>query len=307
MQDTGSARAGHTNALIRKKSEIVERISPVERMDELQAKEFTGGAESAMQAGQSEESTRLTRRKACSAVAAAAALVLLGSPALHADVLVVSPGAQTASEGNTDNILPFSTAPVRYQQVYGAASFSSLSGPAEITDILFRPDSVFGNSFSSILPNVQIDLSTTTAQPDALSPTFALNVGGNDTVVYSGPLALSSANSGPAAGPKTFDIDIHLMTPFLYDPAAGNLLLDVRNFGGGITTSFDAHLATDEVSRVFSTTGAGAATGSTDSLGLVTEFRFASGIAAVPEPSSWILLISGAFAAACRLRRQRSV
>jgi hypothetical protein len=85
-----------------------------------------------------------------------------------------------------------------------------------------------------------------------LSATFANNVGADDTVVFSGPLSLSSAFTGPSAGPKDFDIVITLQTPFLYDPSAGNLLLDVRNFSGGTTIQFDAEASdSDPVSRTF--------------------------------------------------------
>ena len=66
--------------------------------------------------------------------------------------------------------------------------------------------------------------------PGSLSSTFASNVGGDDTTVYSGPLSLSSAFTGPADGPKDLDIAVKLQTPFLYDPAVGNLLLDIKGF-----------------------------------------------------------------------------
>jgi hypothetical protein len=47
---------------------------------------------------------------------------------------------------------------------------------------------------------------------------------------------------------------ITLLTPFLYDPALGNLLLDVRNFSGGLTTQFDAQrVENDSISRVLTT------------------------------------------------------
>jgi hypothetical protein len=225
----------------------------------------------------------------------------------RADIFIVSPGAQTSVEGNLDNDLPFDLTLVplsseRYQQVYASTEFAALSGPALITQLLFRPDAVFGFAFSSTLPDIQIDLSETHAAPDAMSTTFANNVGADDTVVYArGSLSLSSADTGPAGGPKNFDIVINLTTPFLYNPLAGNLLLDVRNFGGGQTTDFDAERATDGSSRVLNESVAGA-TGSADSVALVTEFRFTP---AVPEPSSWLLLgtvLALSFAALKRIR-----
>jgi hypothetical protein len=225
-----------------------------------------------------------------------ALFVTISGNSARADLLIVAPNAQAAAEGNSNNGFPFNLSPFgvssqRYQQVYAASEFSALSGPSFIAQILFRPDALEGGAFSSTLPNVQVNLSTTTKAPDGLSTTFASNIGADDTIVFgAGPLSLSSAFTGPAGGPKNFDITINLTTPFLYDPASGNLLLDVRNFGGGRTTQFNAEfLGGDSVSRAYTVTTSGVndASGSTDSLGLVTEFKFAP--AAVPEPSSVVL------------------
>ena len=78
------------------------------------------------------------------------------------------------------------------------------------------------------------------------------------------------------------------MTPFLYDPALGNLLMDVRNFGGGLTTYFDAEYSSDEVSRVWVTNDVGSATADFADIGggLVTRFVVTS----VPEPATLALL-----------------
>ena len=100
-------------------------------------------------------------------------------------------------------------------------------------------------------PNIRINLSTTSQVPDGLSNTFAENVGADDTVVFNGALPLSSAVTGPDGGPKAFDIVITLQTPFWYDPTAGNLLLDVRNFEAAATTSVDAEMTEgDPISHV---------------------------------------------------------
>jgi len=85
-------------------------------------------------------------------------------------------------------------------------------------------------------------------------------------------------------GPKDFDIVINLQTPFLYDPSASNLLLDVRIFAGENTTQFDAEDSIDAVSRVISITSTGVddATGAIDSIGLVTQFTMTS-VANTPQ------------------------
>ena len=215
---------------------------------------------------------------------------------VRADTFIVAPNGNAGTEAASNNGFPFNigdfgTSAMRYQQVYGSSQFSALGGPGLITQILFRPDDQTGGAFSTTLPDIQINMSTTAATVDGLSTTFASNVGGNNTIVYArGSLSLSSAFTGPVGGPKDFDIVINLTTPFLYDPGAGNLLMEVFNFGGGFTTQFDAAVVTDGVSRLFSTNNsATATTGGTDTSGLVTEFRFGAP-SAVPEPSTLLLL-----------------
>ena len=232
-------------------------------------------------------------------ITAVSATLLLGldlcggfAPSARA-AFVVSPGAATSTEGDANNSFPFNITPVgvrsqRYQQVYNSSDFAALGGPALITRISFRPDNT-GAAFSSAL-NVQIHLSTTGAAADGLSGTFADNVGGDDTVVFSGALNLSSAFTGPTAGPKNFDILINLTTGFRYDPGAGNLLLDVRNFTGGSTTPFDSVKSTsDAVFRVWSRDVNSATAFVGDSIptsGLVTGFTTSP----VPEPGGFALL-----------------
>ncbi len=209
--------------------------------------------------------------------------------------LVVVPGAQGSAEGNTALDRPFSTGvnSMRYQQGYAASHFSSLTGPSWITQIAFRPDFQFGNAFSSVLPDLQINLSTmpSGSNPNMLNTTFASNVGADDTVVFArGALSLSS--SPGTLVPENFDLVITLTTPFLYDPSNGGLLLDVRNYGGGLTTLFDAQFHTaDGIGAVFRSSngipgpglGVDAPTGLLDHTGLVTRFTFQP----VPELSTF--------------------
>jgi hypothetical protein len=185
----------------------------------------------------------------------------------------VVPNTNANVEGNSNNRYPFDLGgagltSLRYQQVYASSQFGAVPpGGAFITALAFRVGAGWG-AFAATLPNVQIDLSTTPKVPDGLDTTFANNVGPDDTIVYSGALTLSSVDGG---SPTPFDIIIPLTTPFWYDPPAGDLLLDVRNFGGGSSQPFDAVFATnDSVSRVWGPVGS--STGGTDTVGLVTEF-----------------------------------
>jgi len=154
-----------------------------------------------------------------------------------------------------------------------------------------RPDAIFGSAFSFALQSVRIDLSTTSAGPDSLNPAFAANSGADNTTVFPrGPLTLFGSFSGPPGGPMDFSIHIGFATPFLYDVSQGNLLLDVRNFGGG--PDFDAEQTMgDSVSRVFTYAEAGVSSpaGMSGTSGLVARFEFTS----VPEPQVWLTVAAG--------------
>jgi hypothetical protein len=197
---------------------------------------------------------------------------------------VVVPNSNDFVEANFASSAPFSLISpptMRYQQVYLASEFSYVPGPHDITRISFCPDALGGAPFSSSIATIQINLSTTSKTPGDLSATFIDNVGVDDTVVFSGALPLSSSATGPPAGPKDFDIVIDLGIPFSYNPSDGNLLLDVRNFTGGVTTVFDARdFVTGGPSPVFARVwgSVGDTTGATDTgtqgVGLVTKFAF---------------------------------
>jgi PEP-CTERM motif len=231
-------------------------------------------------------------------------LLFLGVPTLILAQNIVVPNALANAEGNSNNGFPFnigafSVSTLRYQQVYSKTQFSAITGPTLINAISFRPDVDSGSSFNTLLSNIQISLSTTAALPGGLSTTFATNVGGDNTLVYSGALALSSSYTG--GSPKDFDIVITLQNPFFYDPANGNLLMDVSNFGGEITTQFDADSNDGLISRAFSTDVNSTTADGADSFGLVTQFSFA----AVPEPTTWVLIGVGTLGTGAYTWRKR--
>ena len=172
--------------------------------------------------------------------------------------LVVPNISRTIDDGGGSGLL---STQLRYQIVYNDSLF-----PVEImriTELRLRPSARSGRAFTATIPNLQINLSTTSVEPDHLNGTFAQNVGTNDTVVFQGPLTVSSRFVGPANGPKEFDIIIPLTTPFLYDPSHGNLLIDFRNASGSSATYVDLGSQTDDgASRVFATSvGASSSTG----------------------------------------------
>lgn len=225
----------------------------------------------------------MSTRKGLRSVAIGLAVwTALAGALAHADVVMVPNGLENTDGNSGGQQIPFLISQqIRYQQVYAASEFP---GPICITQIAFRPDAAVVSGFTSSIEDIQINLSTTSKAPDGLSGTFADNVGVDDTVVFEGSLTLSSSNTGPDEGPKDFDINISLTTPFSYNPGPGNnLLLDVRKFSEEtptVTNVLDAHSQLgDSISRVL-------ATGEVDAehvndfpstLGLVTQFTFTLG------------------------------
>jgi hypothetical protein len=175
---------------------------------------------------------------------------------------------------NTGNCFPFGCSySGEYQQVY---THSQFSGPITITDLEFFNTQV--NDLATLMNsgNWTISLSTTSADWNTLSSTFASNIGGNNTTVFSGNLFQ------PWAFGDT--LHINLTSPFTYTPGPGaNLLMDVTVTGasspGGLIF-FDDNVSNTIMGRVFGP-------GDVESgFGLVTGFT-------TPEPSSLLLLGSG--------------
>jgi hypothetical protein len=197
----------------------------------------------------------------------------------------------------------------RFQEVYDASGFTSLAGdrPFWIHRISFREDENHQFGFSSSFTDIEISLSTTPRLVDGLSAIFTENVGlDNTTIVGRGPFQIGQSSAAE------FSVSIFLSEPFYYDPSRGNLLLDVRNFGGGRTSYgvppfsgpayVDASGVTgDTISSVYADS-VNAISGIPSTLGLVTQFY----ITPVPEPSALSLLGLGALTiSACWRRRRR--
>ncbi|MCI0665561.1 MAG: hypothetical protein L0220_31260 [Acidobacteria bacterium] len=222
-------------------------------------------------------------------------IALLPAAAFAQTREVVVPNELEDSFGNAGPSIPFNigAGSARFQQVYAGQQFTN-AGPDGIliTKLFFRTDES-GRGFNTTISNIQINFSTTSRMPDSLSPVFAENIGADDaTIVGPGPLALRGLGPG---GTADWFIHIDLPTPFFYQPSAGNLLMDVRNFSGGDTTFFDgANTFGDGISLVYAATGDGS--GSVDSTsgllrtaGLVTRFQFT----VIPEPGTMALFACG--------------
>lgn len=190
------------------------------------------------------------------------------------------PNGLMNTEGNDFSYLPFSyLKPVRYQQVFDASQFSRIpTGGAFLTRIFWRADCSHQKSW--IVTNLQINFSTTTKSPDGLSLVFSENAGTDDTLVFGPTQYIPPAFSG-CPGSFLDASEIEVTTPFFYDPARGNLLMDIRKDGvpgsnqGLAGLKLDAHTITnDSVSRVAAFSLQATTAEVVDTTGLVLAFQF---------------------------------
>lgn len=187
---------------------------------------------------------------------AAFAAVWLGT-SLCAQTIVV-PYEHSETDGNTINSSPSGDAGgIRNMLLLDASQFLSLTGPSYLTRFAYRPNGTPGPS-GPRQATLKIFASTTQRTVATLSRNFDENVGEDYALVFDGNLTLSSSNLPAAGNTLQFDIVFPLARPFRYDPAAGNLLLEVQ-----IPESHGAAFSWDAVQGSRAAAGVGGSTGAT--------------------------------------------
>jgi hypothetical protein len=145
-------------------------------------------------------------------------LSLCAIPAM-ADQIIGSP-----ADPGTGDCFPFGCAyNGEFQQVYTSGAFAGTE-PITITGLEFFNTALYDPELLGVTTGMNsgtwtISLSTTTADWNTLSSTFTSNIGADNTLVFSGDLSQSWAFGDT--------LHIGLTTPFAYNPANGNLLMDV--------------------------------------------------------------------------------
>jgi hypothetical protein len=243
-----------------------------------------------------------------------AASLFAAAPAF-ADVIVTPAGA-----GNAQGPAPityYGATGSRDQQIFSSSFFAA---PVSISGISFRaypgaaPSGFFSDTVNVSDITIRAAVTALSAnEASGLQPSanFASNLGSSFSTVFTGPLTLTTAATG--TGPQPFDYTVNFSSPFAYDPAAGNLLLDflipvgatVSGGGFGFLTFDTANTNNDGVRSVSSIFNGGATTGVLDTSGAITAFNVTTLAAAVPEPGSWALMITGFGLAGVTLRRRR--
>lgn len=229
-------------------------------------------------------------------------------PTLLAVMAVLLPGASTiaqatvappnyaGSEGNTSNAFPWNRGPnsMRIQFVHDSTTFTSQGpiGSIVIHRLRYRPDA--GGSQESWIggswPNVRIDMATCPFDHLTPSASFAQNRGADVVTVHQGPVVVTPGTGLGLGQPLPFYIDIPLARPFRYDPAQGDLVVDIQLDGTGwsgqsrVTDHVSTPANNPRGSRIYSTAGAAATTGTIGTnYAPVCEFSYAPGNVLYPS------------------------
>jgi len=195
------------------------------------------------------------------------AVALVASSAL-AQLSHTIPNGYATAEGNSNNAFPwnrFTNTALRTQLLYDSTNFTNagITYPIVISRLQWRANAGTTTWAGGVLANCTVQMSTAAVDQNTPSATFASNHGPNLATVYSGPvnfIAGTGAGTG-IPGPTVVDLTI---TPFVYDPNTGDLVIDCDipvGAGSGTGTQLDVQTTASLSSRVYNSTVAGSPTG----------------------------------------------
>ncbi|MBK8096038.1 MAG: PKD domain-containing protein [Planctomycetes bacterium] len=195
-------------------------------------------------------------------------------------LLVVSAAAQTitipngyaAAEGGSSNAFPWNrfstTANLQQQMIYDSSHFTAqgITSPIIINRLRWRANAVATTTTwaGGTHSGCWVDMSTAAVDFAAPSTTMASNHGTNLVRVYSGNVQyLAGAGNGTGIPGNTV-VDLAI-TPFVYDPTQGDLIIDCWVPSNSIAATpgqaVDVHATAGvNASRVFNSTNAAAGT-----------------------------------------------
>jgi hypothetical protein len=187
----------------------------------------------------------------------------------------VVPNANATVPGNS-SFAAFSSPSYEVQEVFAPGQFPS--GPIYITGVGFRAASGTGSVNGNFIANVY--LSTARNYPNStqgplLSTTFADNLGADNTLMFSGGAGFDVFSACGAVCP--FVNLFGFVTPFLYNPANGPLLLDLQASSASGTASLDSFQCSAPGCAVASINGSsplGSPSGNFLDGGLIAQFTY---------------------------------
>jgi hypothetical protein len=258
----------------------------------------------------------------CLAASAIALASLLGSPAQAGTIVV--PTALSGTEGDSNNQLLNATRPPlpqlggdsRIQQIFNANQFGGST--VTITGITFRPDGVLGTVMASTNYDIQISAGTINSMDFAFagfdnnyaSLSNTANLVGSRNLVTGAfgsdeSRNVSSSNTGPVGGPKAFDIFVPFTSNYVYNPANGNLFLDITSFSTALGQTSTIVDADNESGVLRSLSGASSGSGTASDIGLVIQFQTLDvPPTPIPEPGTVTLFGLGMAGLVAAVRRR---
>lgn len=226
------------------------------------------------------------------------------APMAHADTIIIGSGSggfvNRSPFGRDELLEPNYQAGATYQQFYDRNRFA---GPITITQVAFASAFIPGTSSGTAGYDFVVSLGTVAPQ---LAP-FANFSANRDRAadfahVFAGPLITELTRT------DTFDLQIDLAAPFVYDPQAGDLMLDVvLNSATTFTGNRLYFIASVGPEMSVVVNAAPALIGRVETgYGLRTRFTFTpDDPAPIPEPTTVLLFGTGLAGVAARFYRQQ--
>jgi len=205
-----------------------------------------------------------------------------------AQLTTVLPVGMANAAGSTSNAFPWGTTAsgwtgLKILACYDSSNFTaaSINYPILIQGLRWRANDSTASWTGGTYAQGTVSLSTAAVDQAAVtSASFAANHGPDLTVCYNGPVTVLPGTGNGTGVPGPWHVGVTFTTPFLYDPAAGDLAIDTdfpggTNFSGGTLTSMDIDgTATALSSRVFSSSLYPTPNGTTTNHGIVVEVTY---------------------------------